>query len=125
MMGRVLAKPITRAASHQNLGRDGYRCMGIAALHPSYRLLCTTRFPPVTSDPSRRPISRPNTRSTHHTGKKNSVYSGVLRFGLQQPFDDANRREQPDRASGEGGEENDEFLRSHRDWFGNRLAETD
>jgi hypothetical protein len=35
--------------------------------------LCTTRLPPVTSNPSRRPIKSPSTSSRRQTGKKNTV----------------------------------------------------
>jgi hypothetical protein len=53
-----------------------------------------------------------NQKSEHqnqapHRKEKQGQDSGVLRLGLQQPFDDANGRKQADRASGQAGEEND------------------
>src|ERR1700719_2820420 len=52
--------------------------------------------------------------------EKQGQNSGVLGLGLQQPFDDADGRQQADRASGQANEENDEFLRGHRHGSGNR-----
>jgi hypothetical protein len=43
--------------------------------------------------------------------EKHGQDAGVRRLGLQDPFDDANRGEQPDRASGEAGCQNDKLLR--------------
>ena len=56
--------------------------------------------------------TRPKITSRHHTrNQKQGQDSGFLRLGRQQPFDHADRRKQPDRATGQAGEENVKILR--------------
>ena len=94
---------------------DGPRTPAPRSSRTKTRYLCWTRPPPVTSSPSRRPIKRPSTTSRHQTGKKNSGQdSGVLRFGLQQPFDDADGANSPIAPPAEAGEEHDQLPGSHR-----------
>ena len=68
------------------------------------------RHPPAAGH--RQPQPSPDQDAEHHQQaphrkEEQGQDSGVLGFGPQQPFDDANGREQSDRASGEAGDQND------------------
>jgi hypothetical protein len=85
------------------------------------------------SAPGRQPAQPAADQQTEHhheapdRKEEQGQDSSILRFGLQQPFEDANRRDQAERAAGQGGEQNGKFLRdqvSEASWAssGNHVA---
>jgi len=67
---------------------------------------------PIADRPTRRP--EPHHDETAPDWKKEQSQNAcILRFGLHEPFDRADGREQADRAAGKTQEQDDELLRDH------------
>jgi hypothetical protein len=69
----------------------------------------------------------PDQEAGHHEQapdrqKEEGQDAGILRLGLQQPFDDPDRREKPDSAADGGHDPDHDLLRRHRRaYFRNRM----